>query len=748
MPLRTDVLDCDERAADPAAPSDGEFWYNQVAGTHRGRQGGVTVDIPGAGGGALPSLPGITKTIFVDKGSNVPVDGSIQQPYHDLATAIAAAVLLAPSVANRIAIITYTGDYSEPALAVPSWVTIIGVSEAGVIIRATVPGSPLFDLAPFSGVCSLSIEGPAGNAGVQINVPGAARAEDIRFLSGLTGAHATGANARLFLDEVDFDALVGVGILSDNGGRIDGGTVVTEAGSAGVQALTSSQVWLSNLRCRQSTLGVVADSGADVHMNSVSIDGAGVAVRTGAAGGNIYGSNVDIRNSVTYDVEQQLAGSKIELTDCRIPDASISWVNAEDLAITAATNIEGEPVGFNVQHTAVGSPSLGRKTALGEGIPYVEGMSVITTDATAGPVSDGGNLTDVSAAASSPTGSTFTFQGLLANHTILIGTKTPNADVSDVLKHWGLRILQTTAAVEVTPKSFVFERWDGAAWTAYNVMAMSDPELYRYANEVFIRSNSREFIRYGMQPTTSWPKKIISGQDLYWTRIRIAVAVTTLPVFEQFRLIPNITLFEEDGSVALFGSARYRRTLLSAGNVFGETGGIGPSNVPIGAGGVPTGWIHNLINSLFNNDGDAIYYQFELPRGIDTSQPFDFDLALLPESGVGPSLTSWTMSILPVEVQGVLEADPAGGKVPVARTLANTETVTAKAAQTVSLNSNMILDGKQRLLSFNGYDISDYYSGDSIFLRLEMDADGPNNVNVTLIYLAIEGTQWAHGERL
>jgi hypothetical protein len=51
MSYKTEVLALDQLAADPP-PADGEIWYHQPTGTHRARQNGVTVDIPGPASGA------------------------------------------------------------------------------------------------------------------------------------------------------------------------------------------------------------------------------------------------------------------------------------------------------------------------------------------------------------------------------------------------------------------------------------------------------------------------------------------------------------------------------------------------------------------------------------------------------------------------------------------------------------------------------------------------------------------------
>lgn len=38
-------------AADPASPTNGQAWYNDTTGKFRAREGGVTKDMIGAGGG-------------------------------------------------------------------------------------------------------------------------------------------------------------------------------------------------------------------------------------------------------------------------------------------------------------------------------------------------------------------------------------------------------------------------------------------------------------------------------------------------------------------------------------------------------------------------------------------------------------------------------------------------------------------------------------------------------------------------
>lgn len=391
-----------------------------------------------------------------------------------------------------------------------------------------------------------------------------------------------------------------------------------------------------------------------------------------------------------------------------------------------------------------GTAERGGEAALGEGDSYTDGMVVLTTDGTAGPAADGGNITDVSVVAASASLSTFTFQGLTAGHSILFGSRRFNGGV---LKHWGLKVLQTIAAVEVTPHSFIMEIWDGAAWAELGCMLTHSSLFYRYANEMFIRSNTSEHMRYGITPDSTWATKLIGTDTLYWSRVRIITTVTTLPVLQQVKLSPSRFEANSDGTNTYHGISRFRRTIVSAGNVFGETGGVVDFSVTMGSGGVPTGWAHPVKNSNLNQDADAVYLQFTLPRGIDTSHPIDFRVYYVPTVAGGADV-DLTFSVKTQEVEGVLEADPTGGTVPVQRTLANTETLTAAAGVAVIRTIDSTVTDKIQSVDFGPYGAISLYEGDIVFARLELTDDGAGTADIGIVAVEVSGTQWTHGERL
>lgn len=393
---------------------------------------------------------------------------------------------------------------------------------------------------------------------------------------------------------------------------------------------------------------------------------------------------------------------------------------------------------------SVGRAEGGSEVNFGEGDSYVRQLAIISSDNTATSTTEGGNLTDLSSAAGSPSGSTFSFQGTGAGHTIMIGSKLSNN--VDKLKHWGIHFLQTTAAVEIVKRSFAFEIWDGAAWVAIGTMAVSVDEAYRYANEHFLRADSHEIVRYGISASTTWVKKAIGGQTLYWSRIRITDDLTTAPVFEQFKLVTSNANFTHQGILNYLGLSRFRLAITSGGGTFGESGGVANVNIAVGSGGVPTGFNFQAPDSFLNGDGDAVYKAIEIPEGTCTSCPLYIESQTVPDAV--ESAAQLIVSVLPVEAAGVLEADPSGGRTPVARTVANSETLTAKAAQTSTKVVDYSATGKIYRTQFGPFDISSYYEGDILLVRFELDDDGTNLVNVNLLTLAINGVKWTPGARL
>jgi len=647
-----------------------------------------------------------------------------------------------------------TGTYAE-SVTVPAQVKMRGLDGAH-LTGALSTGSRL-TLGDGSEVWGFDITAPsdatpavsyAGNAGATIH-------DTTIFGGGASGIGFQNSGLGvLFVDRTRMTAGTIDSLCKSTSGKLQinslfvaAGTVTSILEASGSSLIEGVGIW--------AVAPSVVTTGFLVHDAAVSIHGGQVSA-TNVLHLTSNSSDADIEGGFefkgsTYDVlvDPGVTTATVELEFCQLLSSKIS-ADAAQLASESwrAVYVDGtfEDTGLRIEaELSVGSVEKPTEAIFGEGDSYVRGMVVFTTDATATSTLDGGNFLDVSSLAASAANSSFSFQGSTANHTILIGSERQNS--SGVVKHWGFKAKVITAAVEVTPKSFVHEIWDGSAWVSVGVLATHSSKFYRYANECFIRSNNSEHIRYGVDENTTWSKKTINGKNLYWSRIRITSGLTTAPVFEQFKVHSNRAEINGDGTLTFHGLARFANTLLGVGNIFGESGGVVNFGQAVGSGGLPTGWTHQVKNSQFNGLGDAVYTQFPLPRGIDTSFPLEVSVQWNASISSSPSANmQFIASLLAVEVEGIEEADPTGGIVPIFRSLANTETMTSKPGQSFTVTINDVDSTKIQLMKFPGFDISDYYEGDMVFLRVEMDLDGIQNANANMFSLEISGVRWTLGE--
>jgi len=448
-------------------------------------------------------------------------------------------------------------------------------------------------------------------------------------------------------------------------------------------------------------------------------------------------------------VDDSVTSGTVHLNYVEMNEDEISvgpvFSDSADFLIIFQNEKEGS-VGLDVRgEFRVGSPERGDKTSLGEGTAYTRGMVVLTTDNTAGQFSDGGNFTDVSEAASSSSGSTFTFQGSGENYSILFCSSLDNSD--GYVKHYGYEMYQTTAAVE--DGYYIVERWDGYEWAETKRMISSEKGIYIYDNSMFIRANSTEYCRLRLSINTTWETKVINGVDGYWTRIRTTGAPSTLPVFEQWKLLPSNVIISEEGIYTASGNARWRETLQSSGNVFGESGGVTSGTIAVGSGGLPTGWDHAVKNSILNGNGDALYFQFNLPKGICSSCPLNFTITYsligAQPVTVDPQII---FSVLPIEVSGILTTDLSGGIPTIPRSESDTAILTANQAQTQTKSLTANVNNKAHSIEFNDYFIDEYSEGDLVLVRFEMDDDGTPNQDLLIWTVQVSGVKWTFGERL
>jgi len=509
-------------------------------------------------------------------------------------------------------------------------------------------------------------------------------------------------------------------------------------------------------------------------VDTMTVSGSATAICLNVNWFNVANGINLLQDGVTLEVN----GGKVQPTTYSIKmDLATTWTTATGITLTNVSLIptyyvpptafssnfeafysqkKGEDYAGAVRLLGVdfvaGLPEKGSGIMAGRGASFGLNTKVYTSDGTDTSTTVGAVI-DVTPTASSMEDSTFTFQGGAVDHCIYYGTirRTPD---SQLVKNFGTLIDTTAGSLT---GSYVFEIWDGAAWADVDYMCTSVDEGYRYANNPFMRPSSREFIRTGVTPETTWATSSIDGIDAYWSRCRITTSAS-LPTFERWWLTPSHFMVSTEGVRQSHGSAAWKETLVGAGNIFGESGGVVTANPAVGSGVVPNAWNHNMPNSLLNSPGgDAIYTQFALPAGIDTSFPLTFKvLYSLDDSSPAVDFPTGILSAIPFGVTGIAIADPTGGKIPTARQFDNTETLTSKAAP-LALSSSMQppgavlgddLSNKIFSIEYSSLSIEEYYEDDIIAIRFELDDDGDPAYNVAIWAVIVEGHKFTDGKAI
>lgn len=266
-------------------------------------------------------------------------------------------------------------------------------------------------------------------------------------------------------------------------------------------------------------------------------------------------------------------------------------------------------------NSAFGTPGDGKKTSLGEGATYTNGMTVFTSENM-----EVGPFVDVTSDLTSDSGSTVDiFPGVAVDNALFIGCLTP---------FYGIETT-TTAAIALGAGSIEFQYWNGAAWTAVDVMATKKASAYNsYANTTFSNTQA-ENIRFG--EISGWATKSVNGSALYWIAIRITGGITTSPTLEQLKLHSNHIQFNDEGWKELFGTARVTRNIQGRNLALDDTlNGVASNDksmtISADIGVDRTG---NSFNDAAKN-GRA--FSIEIPDGLDTSHDVHLQVRWYPDT--------------------------------------------------------------------------------------------------------------------
>ena len=316
---------------------------------------------------------------------------------------------------------------------------------------------------------------------------------------------------------------------------------------------------------------------------------------------------------------QEDATSVIKLNSCRFNSDKMQISNADLVVIDFDDEKEGDEGLTLMKELHVGYPEKGYETALGQGDSYTRGMLVYTEDT-------GNAFVDVSSKARSITGSIFTFPGVAANNRIYVASSLENGDVQ---KHCGIKVIVEIAAV-LGAGEIVAEYWNGSAWIEFNHMSTdASGEYFPHADNIFERVSTDQ-IRYSNDACVLSVKNdpMALGTDYYWNRFSIKTAITTAPVFQQFKLHTNRTEINADGWMEYFGDARPQLPLPWDWNTFSSGGTNSPGNQPLFALNAAGGTTQDIVigrveNSFGTGSVRRVGMCFYAPFDIDTSNPIE-----------------------------------------------------------------------------------------------------------------------------
>ena len=158
----------------------------------------------------------------------------------------------------------------------------------------------------------------------------------------------------------------------------------------------------------------------------------------------------------------------------------------------------------------------------------------------------------------------------------------------------------------------------------FGAMSVQTNEQNRYANQVMMRSNSIEDIRFGINSETPWDS--VSFTDAngnttqgYWMRAVLLYDCSQLPTFNQLKLEPATFSLNNIGQRLSFGLSMWRQTIIAS-----QGTGNGAATFSTEIVDEPNdfdGIRLRIARIKLNTTNDYVNYIVQLPNGICTAYP-------------------------------------------------------------------------------------------------------------------------------
>lgn len=526
-----------------------------------------------------------TSVIYVDVlGSDIEGTGAIEHPYLTITKALS--VITDNSSTVRYTIMAapglYTIDNSSGPLQLKKFCNITAPGIRSAVFQAQDPDQDMFLGDNFVRLVNIVFSNTGGTGYIlRHEVSGNAQMTDCAFRDCSNGCISTHADGVLELQRLAINNPAGS--TTNYGIKIEAGLASLDSVILRTGSRITTGISISGAGTQVSIHGLIAIS-PNIDIAIECLDGSktigvGNAIGFCTDGLVISGDNTEVEfdafkiEDCTNDgfrIENSGSGIRLALfatTVTRCGGLNFNILNPNSITLgngyseiknsyivagakfyTYILDVSEDDEGLNIfGELHVGSPARPAESVFGGGDSYTNGMVIYTKTI-------GGSFVDVSTAAKSASGSTFTFTELGAGAAIYIASDL-YAD-STFLKHFGIK---TKLALPRIGGVIVAEYWNGTIWEGVNCMeADSDGDYYPHAKNYF-QGTEGYHIRYDAKLSVdSWAllDPMLSGTERYWIRFRIDSAVSQAPVFEQFKLHTSRYEINADGWVEYFGRAR------------------------------------------------------------------------------------------------------------------------------------------------------------------------------------------------
>ena len=570
-------------------------------------------------------------TIFVGKPGSTGVDANT------ISEGLAQAVALSPASNKPVAVIVYAGEYTEPPLIIPDYVTLTTAGGLGsVVIVAQDVDDIIVTIGSDSEINGFLIQGASGSGGSPIPFSPSGLETAVGILAQneantlIRSCIITDCETGIIADDVT--GLIVTDVIFNNSPirPMTDGIIFRNSSIAILQACAfigtpaskfNDAVFVedSNLTMASTTIqfaahGLRIDGVSSVLPSTTLFNYCDVALRLNGTL-TLKGNACTITNG-TIDIE--ILSANVE--GYFVGTAALTKVTGLDIApdffMSIMQSTEGDEGIKLVGELGVGTKERPSESCFGEGDSSVVGEKVFRNTNL-----EVGTWSDVTDEAVSPSGSTFAlFPGTGTGNCFYVGV--PDYEFG------GIKLESINPAMVLGAGEIICEYWNGAAWVEVNVMETDAGSPYaQRANNILVTATSIH-IRFGEMP--SWAQKALNGTTAYWFRIRIVTAITSGPTAERCKYHVNRTEINSDGVIEYFGAARQQRQI-PLRTMFDL---LGYSASQIGVNYAVNTNLSVNNNARGNNARDGSGSIFRIPEGLDTSLPIEFRIKWAPDTAV------------------------------------------------------------------------------------------------------------------